>query len=135
VELPAAALLAGVRQAAVLREAAHARLLLRLEPGRLVLESRQQGAGRITVEQAVGYAGEPLAVAFHPGYLLDLLAALEDEAAVRLELGGPDGPALFVAGDGYRHVLMPLQPAAPPLPVLTAGRGSHVPNEVVTQGR
>ena len=50
----------------------------------------------------------------------ELLRALEGEETVRLELGGPDGAALF-AVDGYRHVLMPL--AAVPEPVFRPGPG------------
>jgi DNA polymerase-3 subunit beta len=113
VDLPVGALLEAVRQAAVLREPVHARVLLRLEPGRLVLDSRQAGAGQITVEQAANYAGAPVVVAFNPAFLLELLRALEGETAVRLELGAPGRAALFVAPDGYRHLLMPLRPATP----------------------
>jgi DNA polymerase III subunit beta len=121
VELPVAALLAGVRQAAVLREPAHARLRVRLEPGRLLLESRQAGAGTITVERPVDYAGEARSAEFNPAYLLDLLRALEGEATVRLEPGEPGEPTLFTAPGGYRHVLMTLRPATPaPEPVFSA---------------
>jgi DNA polymerase-3 subunit beta len=127
VTLPVGVLLAGVRQAAVLREPAHARLRVRLEPGRLVLESRQAGAGSITVEQAVAHDGERRAAEFNPAYLLDVLRALEDETTVRLELGEPGEPALFVAPDGYRHVLMTLRPTTPaPEPVFSFGRAARL---------
>jgi DNA polymerase-3 subunit beta len=124
VDVPVGPLLAGVRQAAVLREPAHARLLLRLEPGRLILESGQTGAGTIEVEQAVPYTGLPVTLTFSPGYLQQLLQALEgDEEAVRLAPGGARQPALFTA-PGYRHALMPLRPITPsgppaPQPVFT----------------
>lgn len=59
----------------MLREPTYARLLVRLEPGRLVLESRQAGAGNVAVELAVGYGGEPRAAEFNPAYLLQLLRA------------------------------------------------------------
>jgi DNA polymerase-3 subunit beta len=113
VELPAGELLTAVRQAAVLRERVHARLQLRLEPGRLTLESRQAGTGSVTVEQAVDYDGAAVDVAFNPAYLLELLRALEEDDAVRLELSVTDWAALFVVPGGYRHVLMPLRPATP----------------------
>jgi DNA polymerase-3 subunit beta len=122
VELPVAALLAGVRQAAVLREPAHARLRVRLEPGRLVLESRQSGAGRITVEHTVDYAGAARSAEFNPVYLLDLLRALEGEATVRLEPGEPGEPTLFEIPGGYRHVLMTLRPTPAPEPVFPYAR-------------
>jgi DNA polymerase-3 subunit beta len=121
VELPVAILLAGVRQAAVLREPAHARLRVRMEPGQLILESRQSGAGTITVRQAVGYTGAPRSAEFNPVYLLDLLRVLEGDATVRLELGAPGQAAWFVSPDGSRHVLMTLRPATPaPEPVFAS---------------
>jgi DNA polymerase-3 subunit beta len=121
-DLAVGALLEGVRQAAVLREPTGARLLLRLGPGRLVLESQQVGAGRIRVEQAADYPGQTLALAFNPVYLLELLRALEGEPSVRLELGAPGRAALLVAPDGYRHALMPLGPANPASePVFASG--------------
>jgi DNA polymerase-3 subunit beta len=128
-DLPVGLLLEGVRQAAVLREPTHARLVLRLEPGRLELESRQAGAGSVFVEQEVSYAGEAVTVAFDPAYLMGLLRALGEEGLVRLELDSRRRAALFVGADGYRHVLVPLQPDAPaPEPVFPArqtGRGSR----------
>jgi DNA polymerase-3 subunit beta len=144
VELPAGALLTAVRLAAVLRERVHARLQLRLEPGRLTLESRQTGTGSVTVEQAVDYDGAAVDVAFNPAYLLELLRALEEADKVRLELSVTDWAALFVVEGMYRHVLMPLRPAGPdrtppPDPVFTgtppltiplppgAGAGGGVP--------
>jgi DNA polymerase-3 subunit beta len=123
INLPVAALLAGVRQAAVLREPAFARMRVLLEPGRLVLESRQAGAGTITVEHAVAHDGETRSAEFNPVYLLELLRALEGEETARLELGEPGEPTLFVAGD-YRHVLMTLRPATPaPEPVFSSAGG------------
>jgi DNA polymerase-3 subunit beta len=113
VELPAGAMLTAVRLAAVLRERVHARLQLRLEPGRLTLESRQTGTGSVTVEQAVDYDGAAVDVAFNPAYLLELLRALEEGDKVRLELSVTDWAALFVIEGVYRHVLMPLRPAGP----------------------
>jgi DNA polymerase-3 subunit beta len=127
VDLPIAALLAGVRPAAVLRDPTRARLLLRLEPGRLVIESRAEAVGRVAVEQAAAYNGEPRTLAFHPAYLLELLAALEGDEAVRLELGAPGKAVLFVAPDGYRHLLMPQPPAATaPEPVFPARRSRPI---------
>src|SRR5436309_15833388 len=100
-----------VRQAAVLREPGQARLVLRLEPGRLTVESSQVGAGRVAAELAVEYAGGPRTAAFNPEYLLDLLRALEGEPTVRLELGEPGPPAPFAA-PGYRPLPIALGPQA-----------------------
>jgi DNA polymerase III sliding clamp (beta) subunit (PCNA family) len=86
-------------------------VLLRFEEGRVTLWSRQAGTGRARVEPALVLPGAqgPVEAAFDPAYLLEVLKPLEDEGEVGLELTGPDGPALFRAGDAYRHVLMPLR--------------------------
>jgi DNA polymerase III subunit beta len=128
VELPVEALLAAVRQAAVLREDFQARLVLHLEPGRLTLGSQKVGTGSVTVEREVDYAGEPVAVAFNPIFLLEMLRAMEAEGTVRMEMDAEDRAVLFVGPGNYRHLLMPLRPATPvPEPVFTAGPPLSMP--------
>jgi DNA polymerase-3 subunit beta len=109
--LPVGEFLACVKRAAVLRDRPEARVLLRLERGRVTLRSRQAGTGRAWVRQALARPCPrgPVEVAFNPNYLADLLRALDDAEPVQLELRGPEAPALFRAGDDYRHVLMPLR--------------------------
>jgi DNA polymerase-3 subunit beta len=109
--LPVEEFLCGVKQAAVLRDRPEARVLLRFQGDRVTLWSRQAGTGRARVEQAIALpsAREPVEVAFNPIFLAELLKVLEDETTVRLELRDADSPALFHAGDDYRHVLMPLR--------------------------
>jgi DNA polymerase-3 subunit beta len=109
-DLPVGPFLSAVRQAAVLREPVGGRLLLRLEPGRLVLESYQTGAGRSRVARQVPFAGEPIEVALHPRFLVELLRCLEGEPTVMMGLTNADTAALFRAGDKYTHLLMPLRP-------------------------
>ena len=84
------------------------RLLLSLEPGRLVLESGRTGAGCSRVTRKVPYQGGPVRLALEPRYLVELLRCLEGEETVELGLTDADTPALFRAG-GYLHVLMPLR--------------------------
>jgi DNA polymerase-3 subunit beta len=108
--LPVRPLLSAVRQAAVLREREGAKLLLRCEPGRLVLESGRAGAGRSRVARKVPFEGGPVQVALDPRFLVEMLRCLEGEETVRLELTDQDTAALFRAGEGYVHVLMPLKP-------------------------
>jgi DNA polymerase-3 subunit beta len=107
-EVPVAGLLAAVRQAAVLRRREGTRLLLSLEPGRLVLESGGDGEGCARVARKVAYRGGCVRVALEPRCLVELLRCLEGEELVELGLTGADTPALFRAG-GYSHVLMPLR--------------------------
>jgi DNA polymerase-3 subunit beta len=124
VVLPAGEFLAGVKQAAVLHDRAAARVLVRFEHGRVTLRSRQQGTGRSWVRQSLGDppVRQAVEVAFNPVFLTDLLKALDGDEVIRLELPDADGPALFRAGQDYRHVLMPLRQvdAAPG----GAGRGN-----------
>jgi DNA polymerase III subunit beta len=107
--LPVRPLLSAVRQAAVLREREGARLLIRFEPGRLVLESQQAGAGRSRVGRVVPFEGEPVQVALDPRYLLQMLQSLEGEETVQVGLTDADTPALFRAGGFYTHVMMPMK--------------------------
>lgn len=122
----------------MLREPTYARLLVRLEPGRLVLESRQAGAGSVAVELAVGYEGDLRTAEFNPAYLLQLLRALDAEETVRMELGGPREAAVFAAASGYRHMLMTLRTASPaPEPVFASGNeavGGVVPERLPSAG-
>jgi DNA polymerase-3 subunit beta len=107
--VPVGPFLSGVRQAAVLREREDARLLLRFEAGRLLMESRQAGAGQSRVEQPLPFAGEPVQIALNPRFLVEMLRACDPDATLQLELTGPDTAALFRAGADYQHVLMPLR--------------------------
>lgn len=61
-----------------------------------------------TLEAA--YEGEPLSIAFNPGFLLDGLGAL-DYDEVTISFTTPTKPAVLTGkdGDAYRHVLMPVR--------------------------
>jgi DNA polymerase-3 subunit beta len=109
--LPVGSFLSGVKQAAVFQDKANSRLLLRFQSGRVTLRSRQTGTGQANVRQALVFpcTREPVEVAFNPTYLAELLSVLDAEATVELELLDADAPALFCAGDNYKHVLMPLR--------------------------
>ena len=103
--------LASARQAATVREREGGRLMLRFEPGRVLLESRKQGAGRARVRQSLPLSGAVVEVALNPRYLVELLAALEPESTLLFGVTGPGEPVVASDGDGYRHVLVPLRPA------------------------
>jgi DNA polymerase III sliding clamp (beta) subunit (PCNA family) len=108
--LPVGELQAGVHLAAVLHDRAEARVPVRFEQGGGTLRSRQQGAGRTWVRPPLvePCVRQPVEVAFNPLYLTDLLQALDADETLRLELPNAEGPALFRAGQDYRHALMPL---------------------------
>jgi DNA polymerase-3 subunit beta len=114
--LPVGPFLAGVRQAAALRERENARLLLRFEPGRVTLESRQAGAGQSRVLQPLPFAGGPVEFILNPRFLVELLKAFDAGDTLLLGLTDRDTAACFSDGDGYTHVLMPVRtgPTSPP---------------------
>ncbi len=103
--------LTAVRQAAAVREREGGRLLLRFEPGRVLLESRRRGAGRARVRRRLPLSGGVVEVALNPRGLIEMLAALEPDATLLFGVAGPEAPVVASDGDGYRHVLVPLRPA------------------------
>jgi DNA polymerase-3 subunit beta len=109
--VPVGPFLAGVRQAAALRDKGAARLRLRFEPGWVLLESRQPGTGQARVRLPLPLPGGRVEIALDARFLADLLKAFDPEGTLLLGLTDADGPALFSDGDSYTHVLMPLRPA------------------------
>jgi DNA polymerase III subunit beta len=103
-------LLSAARQAAAVRERQGGRLLVRFEPGRVLLESRRRGEGRSRVRRRVPLSGAAVEVAVDPRYLVEMLASLGPEQTVLLGVSGPGSPVVASDGSGYRHVLMPLRP-------------------------
>src|SRR5213078_1691623 len=81
----------------------------------LVVEAGGTEDARASEAMECGYEGEPMQVAFNPGYLLDGLAALDGPVAV-LSLTDPRKPAVLApAGEdgeieaGYRYLIMPIR--------------------------
>jgi DNA polymerase-3 subunit beta len=103
--------LSAARQAAAVRERQGGRLMLRFEPGRVLLESRKQGSARARVRQTLPLSGTVVEVALNPRYLVELLAAQEAESTLLFGVTGPGEPVVVSDGEGYRHVLMPLRQA------------------------
>jgi DNA polymerase-3 subunit beta len=109
--VPVGPFLAGVKQAAALGERGAARLQLRFEPGWVLLESRQAGAGQARVRLPLPLPGGRVEIALNPRFLAELLRAFAAEDTLLLGLTDADSPALFSDGDSYSHVLMPLRAA------------------------
>jgi DNA polymerase-3 subunit beta len=107
--LPVGPFLAGVRQASALREDEGARLLLRFEPGWVLMESRQAGAGRARVHLPLPLAGGRVEVAFEPRFLVELLRAFDADSTLLLGLTDASTPAVFSDGESCTHVIMPLR--------------------------
>ena len=112
--IPVAALVEVVRRVALVAERTTPVRLSFSEDG-LVVEAGGTEDARASEAMEAGYEGEPMQVAFNPGYLLDGLAALDGSVAV-LSLTDPRKPAVLApAGEdgevvpGYRYLIMPIR--------------------------
>jgi DNA polymerase III subunit beta len=81
----------------------------------LIVEAGGSEDARASEAMECGYEGEPMQVAFNPGYLLDGLAALDGPVAV-LSMTDPRKPAVLAPASedgeivpGYRYVIMPIR--------------------------
>lgn len=105
----AGVMLAAVRQAAIVTDAESRRADFGFGPDGMTITASGAGSGQadITADLA-GYVGDPVEIAFDPGYVLDALRGVGADAEVTLEMDGPSKPALFRLADGWRHLIMPL---------------------------
>jgi DNA polymerase III subunit beta len=79
--------------------------------GGVTLSAGGDDEGRAEEQLEVTISGEPMTVAFNPGYLLDGLGALDDEAAV-LHFTTSIKPAVLSGKDStsdYRYLIMPVR--------------------------
>lgn len=107
-ELPVAAFLAAVRQAAIMTDEQSCRVDAAFGAGRVVMQARGAETGAAEVELALpDYAGPDVAIAFDPRYLGDLLKSLGGAEAVTLEMSDGTKPALFRCGQTVA-LIMPL---------------------------
>jgi DNA polymerase-3 subunit beta len=79
-------------------------------PGRALLSCINIDLGEAHEELEVSYEGEELRVGFNARYILDFLAAV-DEEQVTVQIADPLSPALFRAAgnEGYGCVIMPMR--------------------------
>jgi DNA polymerase-3 subunit beta len=113
-KIPVAALVEVVRRVALVAERTTPVRLSFSEDG-LVVEAGGTEDARASEAMEAGYEGEPMQVAFNPGYLLDGLAALDGPVAV-LSLTDPRKPAVLAPATedgelipGYRYLIMPIR--------------------------
>jgi DNA polymerase III subunit beta len=112
--IPVAALVEVVRRVALVAERTTPIRLSFSEDG-LVVEAGGSEDARASEAMECGYEGEPMQVAFNPGYLLEGLNALDGPVAV-LRLTDPRKPAELAPAkedgeiiDGYRYLIMPIR--------------------------
>ena len=80
-----------------------------LGSGRLAISKESAELGSAHEELAASYAGEPMTIAFNPGYWLDLLKVVSwDEISV--EVAGPDRPAV-VRHEEFLYLVLPMKGA------------------------
>lgn len=108
-EVPAAELLAAVRQAAITAEDESKRVEFFFQPGQLTLSARGADTGSSEVILPLpNYQGPEIQIAFDSAYVAEMLRVVEGEPTVTLELTDGTKPALFRVGTSYLYLVMPL---------------------------
>jgi DNA polymerase III subunit beta len=102
-----AELLAAVRRAALLTSDESKGIRLEFSSDGLVLSSRAPQQGEATIELPTSYQGEPLAIGFNPGFLVDALRVIQEDE-VGLELNDADKPGVLTVGKEFTYVIMPV---------------------------
>ena len=102
------ALLAAVRQAAIMSDDESKRVDFVFTPGQVTLSARGPDTGSSLVTLPLPeYDGPEVAIAFDPHYLIEMLKANEAADTLTLEMTDGSKPAVFRA-DGYTYLVMPL---------------------------
>jgi DNA polymerase-3 subunit beta len=100
-------LVSAVRKARLLTNKESQSVRFVFEEGRLTLTARAAEVGEANVSLDMTYEGEPAAVAFNPGYVLEGLSVMEGET-VAFEFRSPTSPAKFTNGGEFTYVVMPI---------------------------
>ncbi|MCU0722266.1 MAG: DNA polymerase III subunit beta [Planctomycetes bacterium] len=106
-EVAAADLLGGLRQAAVLAGDEAKTVKFQVAKDSLTLLGESAGAGEAKVEVPAIYAGEPMALQFNPQFFMDFLKQI-DEERITIKLRNAETAALIQMGAEYLYVVMPL---------------------------
>jgi len=110
VEVPVAPLVEAVKRVALVAERGTP-VRLEFAAGGVTLSAGGDDEGRAEEQLEVSTEGEPMMVAFNPGYLLDGLGALDAETAV-LRFTTTIKPAVLTGKDSasdYRYLIMPVR--------------------------
>lgn len=83
-----------IRRAGLMTSATSPAVIFELTKDHLVVSKESAELGSAREELPVSYSGEAMTVAFNPEYWLDVLKVL-DADEVRIELSGPDRPAVI----------------------------------------
>ena len=108
VVMDAGPLLRAVEQAAICTSTETRGVDFAFGEGLLKLTSHAADVGSSQVELPIPYDGKPVEITFDPGYLVDALRNLDENAAVTAELIDGRSAAVFKTDDRYTYVVMPL---------------------------
>ncbi len=100
-------LVSAVRKARLLTNKESQSVRFAFDEGRLTLTARAAEVGEANVSLDMSYEGEPAAVAFNPGYVLEGLSVMTGET-VSFEFRSPTSPAKFTDGGDFTYVVMPI---------------------------
>ncbi len=101
------ALINAVRRASLMTAATSQAVVFELSAGRLIVSKESPELGSAREELPVAYTGEAMTIAFNPEFWLDVLKTL-DTGDVRVEVGGPDRPAV-IRQPGFTYVVLPMK--------------------------
>jgi DNA polymerase-3 subunit beta len=102
-------LISAIRRASLMTSATSQAVVFELGPNRLVVSKESPELGSAREELAVSYAGEPMTIAFNPGFWLDALKAIDTDE-VSIETAGPDRPALIRQPE-FLYLVLPMKVA------------------------
>ena len=105
-----AALLGCLQRAAIMTSEKFKGVRLNLEPGTLRIASSNAEQEEAKEELEIDYGGDTIAIGFNVGYLIDVLANMQQEM-VRIELQDSNASALFTVPEhaGFKYVVMPMR--------------------------
>lgn len=101
-------LLASTRRVALVTSEQSNSIKITLKKNRLVTSSNTPEVGEAREELMISYAGEEIAIAFNPQYLMDALKNLE-EKEITLELTDGLNPGVVRCGKSFLYVIMPIR--------------------------
>lgn len=101
-------LLSAVRRAALLTSEQLNSIKIALTKNKLIISANTPDVGEAREEVAISYAGEDVAIAFNPHYLIDVLKNL-DEQEIAFEFTDALNPGVVRSGKSFLYVIMPIR--------------------------
>lgn len=106
-QIQKAELFSGLRRASLLTNEESRGVRLQFDKDALTLSSRSAEQGEAVIEIPIRYEGEPIEIGFNPYFLMDPLKVMHEEH-VQFSLRDAQKPGLIEGGNGFLHVVMPV---------------------------